>query len=299
MGAGIASTLVSKGHHVVWAPEGRSAETATRAAAAGMEAVASIDEMAGRCEIIVSACPPHAALEVAKKVASAATGFGGTYLDANAISPTTAEAVSLVIGAAGARYLDGGVIGNPPAQGQSTRLYLSGPGASDVAEQLSTPLLDVVVLDGLLTAASTLKMAYAAWSKGAAALILAIRATAEYYGVDEHLLGEWARSNPVLTGQSDRAAVSAMTKGWRWTGEMEEIAATFRGADIPDGFGLAAPKCSDACHAKSHAVAPRTCARFSMTSLVEYGSCRDAEFGATQPQGRWGRNRCAGPHARG
>ncbi len=241
MGAAIASTLVRTGHHVLWFPEGRSAETTQRAAAAGMEAVAALDEMVVRCDIIVSVCPPHVALDVAQQVATSARRFGGTYLDANAISPATAEAVFSVVTGAGAQYLDGGVIGAPPRPGgHSTRLYLSGPDASAVAEQLTTSELDVFVVDGSHTAASALKMAYAAWTKGTAALILAIRATAAHYGVGENLVGEWARSIPALIDQSDRAAVSAMTKGWRWTGEMEEIAATFRGADIPEGFGMAA-----------------------------------------------------------
>jgi 3-hydroxyisobutyrate dehydrogenase-like beta-hydroxyacid dehydrogenase len=240
MGAAIAATLVSKGHHALWLSEGRSADTTTRAADAGMEAVASVDEFVGRCDIIVSVCPPHAALDVARQVAGAATRFGGIYLDANAISPATAELVSSLITGVGARYVDGGVIGAPPRQGHATRLYLSGPDASAVAEQLSTPALEVVALKGSPISASALKMAYAAWTKGTAALILAIRASAAHYGVDEPLLGEWAHSIPSLIGQSDRAAVSAMTKGWRWIGEMEEIAATFRGAGLPDGFGLAA-----------------------------------------------------------
>ena len=42
-------------------------------------------------------------------------------------------------------------------------------------------------------------------------------------------------------GPSDMlAAQQAATKGWRWVGEMEQIAATFRSAGLPDGFGRAA-----------------------------------------------------------
>lgn len=240
MGAGIAFTLVEKGHHVWWVPAGRSAETAGRAGAAGMEAASSLAEMVGRCELIVSICPPHVALTVARQVAAGPVPFEGIYLDANAIAPATAEAVAAIVRAAGGRYLDGGVIGAPPSRDHPAQLYLSGLGASSLADQLSTPALDVRPLGDSPIAASALKMAYASWTKGTAALLLAIRATADHYGVDAHLVAEWARSVPVLIAQSDRAAVSAMTKGWRWIGEMEEIAATFRGADIPDGFGTAA-----------------------------------------------------------
>ena len=155
--------------------------------------------------------------------------------------PATAEAVSSVVTAAGAHYLDGGCHrcptaprSHPPASICRDPTRRSLPNGSRLRCSMSLPWA------GSHTAASALKMAYAAWTKGTAALILAIRATAEHYGVGEDLLGEWAHSNPALVDQSDRAAVSAMTKGWRWTAEMEEVAATFRGANIPDGFGQAA-----------------------------------------------------------
>ena len=45
-------------------------------------------------------------------------------------------------------------------------------------------------------AASAVKMAYAAWTKGTAALLLAVRALARAEGVEEALLTEWALSSP-------------------------------------------------------------------------------------------------------
>jgi hypothetical protein len=43
-----------------------------------------------------------------------------------------------------------------------------------------------------------------------------------------------------LAERSDQAARSATLKGWRWVAEMEEIAATFAAAGLPDGFHRAA-----------------------------------------------------------
>jgi hypothetical protein len=83
-------------------------------------------------------------------------------------------------------------------------------------------------------------MAYAAWTKGTAALLLGARALAQAEGVEAALLGEWAISQPQLAAQSARSAVAAVTKGWRWVGEMEEIAQTMAGAGLPDGFHEAA-----------------------------------------------------------
>ena len=60
------------------------------------------------------------------------TGFGGLYLDANAISPATAREVAAIAEAGGASYVDGGIIGTPPVAPGFIRLYLSGAGAGEV-----------------------------------------------------------------------------------------------------------------------------------------------------------------------
>jgi hypothetical protein len=83
-------------------------------------------------------------------------------------------------------------------------------------------------------------MAYASWTKGSGALLLAARAMARTEGVEEVLLAEWAISQPGLAERSARAAGSAAAKGWRWVAEMEEIAATMGAAGQPEGFHLAA-----------------------------------------------------------
>ena len=83
-------------------------------------------------------------------------------------------------------------------------------------------------------------MAYAGWTKGSSALLLAIRALARAEGVEDTLLEEWRTSLPQLEDRSVAAARSAQKKGWRWIGEMEEIARTFGAAGLPDGFHRAA-----------------------------------------------------------
>jgi hypothetical protein len=71
-------------------------------------------------------------------------------------------------------------------------------------------------------------------------MLLAIRAMAEAEGVGEELSAEWSDSQPELPERARRAAASADAKGWRWVAEMEEIAATFAGDGLPDGFHRAA-----------------------------------------------------------
>ena len=69
--------------------------------------------------MILSICPPHAALEVARSAA----GFDGVYVDANAISPLRAQEIA----ALHPRFVDGGIVGGPPRE-PGTTLYLSGLG---------------------------------------------------------------------------------------------------------------------------------------------------------------------------
>ena len=71
-------------------------------------------------------------------------------------------------------------------------------------------------------------------------MLLASSALAHAEGVEDALLGEWALSQPGLAGQSERAAASGVTKGWRWIAEMEEIAHCMAEAGLPDGFHQAA-----------------------------------------------------------
>ena len=227
MGAAVGAVLRGQGHRVVWASEGRSEETHARAERAELEDVRSVAKVA-EADAVFSICPPHAALEVAGSLGS----FGGVYVDANAVSPATAAKVADAVD----EFVDGGIVGSPPRDPGTTRLYLSGERADEVAALFRGSVLDARVVSN----ASAVKMAYAAWTKGTAAMLLAIRELARREGVEEALLAEWNLSLPELPERHARALRSAEAKGWRWVGEMEEIAATFEADGLPGGFHRAA-----------------------------------------------------------
>jgi 3-hydroxyisobutyrate dehydrogenase-like beta-hydroxyacid dehydrogenase len=225
MGSALGAALRENGHGVLWASEGRSAETAARAAA--FEDVGTARELARAADVVISVCPPHAAREVAASV----DGFDGIYVDANAVSPTTAREIGGV---------DGGIVGPPPTDGRTTRLYLSGPDAEQVASLFAGTAVEPRVLGDGVGTASAMKLAFAAWSKGTAAMLLTVARLAEHHGVEEPLFAEWHAWHPELLDRLERARHSAHLKGWRWSGEMEEIAETFAAAGLPDGFHRAA-----------------------------------------------------------
>ena len=214
MGAAIGAGLVSRGHRVVWAAAGRGAATRRRAENCGLENVESLARAAESADIVLSVCPPRAAMELAR-------------------------AVGRVVEAAGASYVDAGIIGPPPIPGASVRLYLCGSRGAEIAALFDGCIMQAIALEGSVGAASALKVCYAAWNKGATALLAGIRALAEQEGVSAALLAEWSISLPEIPKRSEVVTVSAR-KAWRWIAEMEEIAASFEAAGLPSGFHLAA-----------------------------------------------------------
>ena len=233
MGAAIGGLLRARGVQVLWASDGRSAESTRRAAEAGLEDVGSLENLVARCDVLLSVCPPHAALDVARSVA----GFYGVFVDANAIAPETARTVARALGGP---CVDGGIVGPPPRAPGTTRLYLSGADAREIADLFAGTTLDARVVSDEVGAASAVKVAYAAWTKGTAALVLAVESFARAEDVSATLHDEWRLSLPGLPERSASASRSAAVKGWRWVGEMEEIAAAFAADDLPAGFHQAA-----------------------------------------------------------
>ncbi|HEY5887507.1 MAG TPA: DUF1932 domain-containing protein [Acidimicrobiales bacterium] len=234
MGAAVGRTLVDRGHQVVVALDDRGSASVRRASAAGLSNVGVLRALVDEADLVLSIVPPDQALGVARSVEAA--GWAGPYVDANAVAPATAAEIHAAVGGS---FVDGDLIGGPPRPGGGTRLFLSGPGAAALAPELSGDGLTSEVLDGGPYAASALKMAYAAWTKGTAALLLIIRAFAQAEGVEDALLAEWARSQPDLPDRAELAR-DVVPRGWRFAGEMDEIASAFAAQDLPDGFAAAA-----------------------------------------------------------
>lgn len=230
----MARALVSNGHRTLWCPEGRSDATAARAADVGLEAM-DLPELLAAADVVLSVCPPSEALAVAEQVV--ATGFDGIYVDGNAVSPDRARQIEALFDPARVEFVDGGITGLPPVQAGTTRLHLSGDqSAARVAELFSGSILGAHAIEGGIGAASALKMCYASWTKGSAALLLSIRAVAKAEGAELDLVEEWDLSQVGLTDRSEAMAAGFAPKGWRFAGEMHEIADTFAGAGLPDGF---------------------------------------------------------------
>jgi 3-hydroxyisobutyrate dehydrogenase-like beta-hydroxyacid dehydrogenase len=238
MGISIAASAIHNGHRVYWMSQGRSDKTRARAEKHDLIEIDLLSEFCQTCEIIFSICPPHAAEGVATSVIDAK--FQGLYLDANAISPRRAITIGQRMEANNVQFVDGGIIGGPAWQPKETWLYLSGQYAHEIASCFSEGPLETKIIGNELGKASSLKMCYAAYSKGTTALLAAVLATAESVGVREELYKQWDMDNKGFSEQVNRRVARVTAKAWRFEGEMIEIAETFQEAGVPAEFHKAA-----------------------------------------------------------
>jgi 3-hydroxyisobutyrate dehydrogenase-like beta-hydroxyacid dehydrogenase len=228
MGAGIGTALSQSGLEVLTCLEGRSELTRVRAAEAGIRDVPSCDDLIGAVDLVLSVLVPAEAQANAERVAASMrrTGAHPTFVECNAIAPQTVRSIADIITAAGATFVDAGIIGSPPRRpGDGGRFYCSGPDTS-AFEALGAHGLDVRVVGPVIGQASGLKMVYAASTKGTTALWTELLVASRALGLQDALMAEFGGSNPVAN-RLLRGIPAMPRRARRWVGEMEEIAATF------------------------------------------------------------------------
>jgi len=233
MGAGVGQRLAEHKVTVLTTLSGRSPQSAQRARVAGMRDVDEPQLM--EADVLLSIVPPGEALALAERLAPllSAANRKLVYADCNAVSPQTMQHIADTIATTGAPFVAAGIIGPPPKPGSSnTKFYVSGPAAGELAG-LNDYGLIVRVLDGPLTAASALKMAYAGITKGFTALGTAMILAATRAGSAEALKAELAESQQALDGFLARQIPGMYGKAYRWVAELDEIA-RFVGDDHPE-----------------------------------------------------------------
>jgi len=234
MGHAVAAVLKAGGLRVVTCLAGRSARTRTLAARAGAEDLGDDAALVRAADVLLSILVPAQAEALASRIAAAlrAAPTDLLYVDCNAIAPETARAVGAVVEAAGARFVDAGIIGPPPKPGaRSTRFYASGAAAAELA-QLCDHGLDVRVIGGRSGDASAVKMCYAALTKGTTAIMTELLVAAERLGIGAALHAELEHSQAAMVERMGKSVPAMVPKAHRWVGEMEEIARTFAGVGL-------------------------------------------------------------------
>jgi 3-hydroxyisobutyrate dehydrogenase-like beta-hydroxyacid dehydrogenase len=238
MGSAVGAALKRSASGVIWAAAGRSITTSKRAELADLIGVPDLAELARRAHVIISVCPPDAAVAVAEEVAAALGDRADRplYVDANAVAPATVQRIADLLGEQ--HVVDGSIIGPPAYEPGSTVVWLSGAAAPAVAALFAGSPFTARVLDDRIGTASALKACFALQSKAQTALRLAMASAAQAYGVTDALREELDRAGgaPLLDAPSRQVS----GKAWRWVGEMREAAAALSAVGVPDGFSLAA-----------------------------------------------------------
>jgi 3-hydroxyisobutyrate dehydrogenase-like beta-hydroxyacid dehydrogenase len=242
MGHAVGGALREAGFDVVTCLAGRSALTQERAKRVGLRALPDLDAVIAASDLFLSILPPALAPELAAQAAAAMrrTGNKPLYADMNAVSPETVLGVGRTIEAAGAPFVDGGIIGNPPGKGAPTKVYFSGKHAEEVAEALKSPKMVLKTCGAEPGRASAVKMCYAALTKGSNALFATVLTAAEALGVSPEIMSEYEASQPDLLKRMRASVPFLPADAWRYTGEMEEIAATFESVGVTPKFHLGA-----------------------------------------------------------
>jgi 3-hydroxyisobutyrate dehydrogenase-like beta-hydroxyacid dehydrogenase len=214
-----------------------AAPAASGSRAAGIELLDDLDAVVRVADVVLCVTPPGSALAAGAALADACARTGARPLgaDLNAVAPPTVERIAALLDAAGAGLVDGSISGPPPRRAGTTRLYLAGPRAAEVAA-LPFARLDVRVLGARVGTASALKMCTASVYKGTTALVLRALSTAHAHGVAEDVLADLEAGAPELVADLGRALASAAAKADRFADEMREIAATQAAAGLGDAL---------------------------------------------------------------
>ncbi|MEJ5111624.1 NAD(P)-dependent oxidoreductase [Erwinia billingiae] len=233
MGSAIAGLLTHHHLEVLTLNEGRSQATAERARKAGMTPVSAEELM--RADVILSIVPPASAVTLAEFLAPllSAAQTKPLYVDCNAIGEDTLKRVAATIAPTGAGFVDGAIIGLPPAspEDESPQFWFAGERADSLAE-LERFGLRVKIMQAQTGAASALKMSYAGINKGITLLSALMLINASRVGAAGALLEEMEASQPALLARLRKAIPDMYSKAWRWAPEMEEIA-TLNARELP------------------------------------------------------------------
>lgn len=229
MGFHWAKLLKSHGVEVLTFDRDRGEVSRKRGENAGVKSVPSMAELVQFSELIVSIVVPSAAMRVATNVADAVNKSGRKnllFLDANAISPMTADEIAAVLDPAGVDFVDGCIIGSAAKLGKGTIVYVSGQQASRL-KALESFNIPVKVLGPNTNQASAFKVVYAGLTKGLQGLFCELFMGARRFGLLKELSAQYEDSFPGLIDKVSSSIVGLRIHAGRRAEEMDELKRTF------------------------------------------------------------------------
>ena len=205
----------------------------SHAATAGVVAQPSMQALCEASELVISAVTASNTLAVAQEAAPFMRP-GMIFLDLNSASPGTKQQCAAVLEAAGAHYVEAGVMTSVPPYGIRVPMLLGGATAAQLAPLLVSWGMDARVVSEKLGVASAIKMCRSIMIKGLEALVIESYATARAYGVDDQVLPTLQETFPSIDWSAQGAYFFSrvVQHGQRRAEEMRESANTVRETGI-------------------------------------------------------------------
>ena len=248
MGFHWAKLLKGQGVEVLTYDKDRGEVSRKRGENAGVKSLPSMARLVNDAELIVSIVVPFAAKRVAAKVAKEVAKTGRKellYLDANAISPMTADAIAAVLKPAGVGFVDGCIIGSAARMGKGTIVYVSGPQAQRL-QALEAFGIPIRVLGPNTNQASAFKVVYAGLTKGLQGLFVELLMGARRFGLMNEVRSQYEESFPGLLDKISPSIVGLRIHAARRAEEMDELKQTFNHHGMKSFMAPAAQKVLEA-----------------------------------------------------
>ncbi|MDN5842683.1 MAG: DUF1932 domain-containing protein [Alcaligenaceae bacterium] len=202
-----------------------------RAVRDGVELCDSAAGLCAHADLIISAVTASHTVDVARD-ASRHIRAGTIFLDLNSASPGAKREAAGLIEAAGAIYVEAGVMTSVPPYGIRVPMLLGGPRAEALAQTLSGLGMDAHAVSEQLGVASAIKMCRSVMIKGLEALVIESYTTARAYGVEDYVLPTLQETFPSIDWPKQGAYFYSrvVQHGRRRAEEMREVANTVREA---------------------------------------------------------------------
>ncbi len=209
----------------------QAAAERAHAVQAQLQAHASMQSLCESSDFVISAVTASNTLAVAKEAARFLRP-GTVFLDLNSASPGTKQQAAAAVDAAGAHYVEAGVMTSVPPYGIRVPMLLGGARAGELAQWLTDWGLDAKAVSQELGVASAIKMCRSIMIKGLEALVIESYTPAREYGVEDHLLPTLAETFPSIDWPQQGAYFFSrvVQHGKRRAEEMRESANTVREA---------------------------------------------------------------------
>lgn len=235
----LARALVGRGVDWVGAYDRLLADPTTaapmrsHAEAAGVAALASLEALLARAEVVISAVTASQTLAVASDAARSIRR-GAWFVDLNSASPGTKAESARLVDAAGGRYVESAVMTSVPPYGIAVPMLLGGPHAAGLRELLSPLGFRMEVASERLGVASAIKMCRSVFIKGLEAIVVESFTAARHYGVEGAVLASLRETFPSIDWERQGAYLFSRVAqhGARRAEEMREAAVAVREAGL-------------------------------------------------------------------